>query len=156
MALVPLNLFVNHDGRSKRQRLTCRYKCADACFHPVPNTSDNAYFGDIVAELSRRRALKAAGVAVLAVGTGSALAACATDGSDSAATSSSSTPAAPPTPPGMNFAAVAPNSEDAVLIPEGYRQSVVISWGDPVLPGAPAFDVTKQTAAAQRDRKSVV
>ena len=152
MALVPLNLFVNHDGRSKRQRVTCRYKCADACFHPVPNTSDNAYFGDIVAELSRRRALKAAGVAVLAVGAGSALAACATDGSDSAGTSSSITPAAPPTPPGMNFAAVAPNSEDAVLIPEGYRQSVVISWGDPVLPGAPAFDVTKQTAAAQRQQ----
>ncbi len=29
----------------------------------------------------------------------------------------------------------------------------MISWGgDPVLPGAPAFDVTKQTAAAQRQQ----
>ena len=47
----------------------------------------------------------------------------------------------------MNFAAVAPNSEDAVVIPDGYEQGVVISWGDPVLPGAPKFDV------AQADRR---
>ena len=52
----------------------------------------------------------------------------------------------------MNFTAVAPNIEDAVVIPQGYQQAVVISWGDPVLPGAPAFDVTKQTAAAQRQQ----
>jgi secreted PhoX family phosphatase len=52
----------------------------------------------------------------------------------------------------MNFAAVAPNTEDAVVIPEGYQQAVVIRWGDPVLPGAPAFDVNAQTAAAQRQQ----
>ncbi len=148
MALVPLNLFVNHDGRSSRQRVTCRYKCADACFHPVPNTSDNEYFGDVVQAVSRRSAIKAAGVAVLAVGAGSALAACATDESPTAATMSTSTE--PATPPGMNFDAVAPNSDDVVVIPEGYRQAVVISWGDPVLPGAPEFDVAAQTAEAQR------
>ena len=48
MALKPLNLFVSHDGKSKRQHITCRYKCGDACWKPVPNTSDNEYFGDIV------------------------------------------------------------------------------------------------------------
>lgn len=36
------------------------------------------------------------------------------------------------------------------MIPDGYRQSVVIGWGDPVLPEAPPFDVNVQTAAAQR------
>ena len=50
----------------------------------------------------------------------------------------------------MNFVSVAPNSEDAVVAADGYQQAVVISWGDPVLPGAPAFDVTKQTGATQR------
>ncbi|MCV7214762.1 PhoX family phosphatase [Mycobacterium crocinum] len=149
MTLVPLNLLIDHDGRSARQRITCRYRCGDACAHPAPNTSDNPYFGDLVREtVSRRSALKAAGVAVLAVGAGSALAACSQDAK----------PTGQPTPPpsapnpGMNFTAVAPNTEDTVVIPPGYQQAVVISWGDPVLPGAPAFDVTKQTAAAQRQQ----
>lgn len=149
MALVPLNLLISHDGRSARQRITCRYRCGDACAHPAPNTSDNAYFGDLVRDaMSRRSALKAAGVAVLAVGAGSTLAACASDTTPAA--QSTSTGAAPPA--GMDFTAVAPNSEDAVVIPAGYQQSVIISWGDPVLPGAPAFDVKNQSAATQRQQ----
>ncbi|MEU0497211.1 PhoX family phosphatase [Mycobacterium sp. NPDC006124] len=146
MALVPLNLFVDHDGRSARQHVTCRYKCGDACSQPVPNTSANEYFGDVVRQVSRRTLLRSTGVTVLAVGAGSALAACSTDAPPSA----SPTPEPVRPTAGMNFASVAPNSEDAVVIPDGYRQSVVISWGDPILPGAPAFDVAKQTAAAQR------
>ncbi|MEV3903778.1 PhoX family phosphatase [Mycobacterium sp. NPDC050551] len=147
MALVPLNLFVSHDGRSSRQHITCRYKCGDACSKPAPNTSPNEYFGDIVKAVSRRSMIQAAGVTVLAVGAGSVLAAC---GSEDAPQGSPTTSAPPETPPGMKFSAVAPNSEDAVVVPEGYQQGVVISWGDPVLPGAPKFDVAKQTAAAQR------
>ena len=71
MALVPLNLFATHDGKSKRQHITCVYKCGDACSKPVPNRSDNEYFGDVVKSLSRRSMLQAGGVAVLAVGAGS-------------------------------------------------------------------------------------
>ncbi len=154
MALKPLNLFVTHHGRSSRQHVTCRYRCGDACSQPVPNTSANEYFGDIARQaLSRRSMLRAAGVTVLAVGSGTALAACAGEQTENGAASSTSTTAAEPQPrPGMNFAAVAPNSEDVVVIPDGYRQAVVISWGDPVLPGAPAFDVKAQTAAAQRQQ----
>jgi secreted PhoX family phosphatase len=149
MALVPLNLFVAHDGKSKRQHITCRYKCGDACSKAVPNTSDNEYFGDIVKAVSRRSLLHATGVTVLAVGAGSVLAACGKDEAPSAQPGSS--PAAAPEPlPGMKFEAVAPNSDDAVVVPQGYQQGVVISWGDPVLPGAPKFDVTKQTGASQR------
>lgn len=148
MALVPLNLLVTHDGKSKRQHVTCVHKCGDACSKPVPNTSDNEYFGDIAKAVSRRSVLQAGGMAVLAVGAGSALAAC-SNTSQPAPTTSSSTAAAQP-PAGMNFASVAPNSEDAVVVADGYEQAVVISWGDPVLPGAPQFDVTKQTGAAQR------
>jgi secreted PhoX family phosphatase len=149
MALVPLNLFVTHDGKSKRQHVTCRYKCGDACSKPVRNTSDNEYFGDIARAVSRRSMLQASGIAVLAVGAGSALAACGT-GEQPQATPTSSTEPAAETPPGMKFEAVAPNSEDAVVIPAGYEQGVVISWGDPILENAPKFDVRNQTGAAQR------
>lgn len=147
MSLVPLNLFVAHQGRSSRQHVTCRNRCGDACSRPAPNTSDNAYFGDIVAAMSRRSVLRATGVAVLAVGAGSALAACA--GETSTAPSSSAAPSGEPLP-GMRFESVAPNTEDAVIVPDGYQQRVVIAWGDPVLPGAPVFDVKRQTGAAQR------
>lgn len=145
MALIPLNLFVAHDGKSKRQHVTCRYRCGDACAKPAPNTSDNEYFGDIVKRVSRRSMLQAAGVTVLAVGAGSALAACSKD-------APATVPAETESPPGMRFASVAPNTEDAVVIPAGYAQAVVIGWGDPVLPGAPKFDTAKQTGAAQRQQ----
>ena len=148
MALVPLNLFVTHDGKSKRQHVTCRYRCGDACSKPVPNKSDNKYFGDIAKAVSRRSVLQAGGIAVLAVGAGSALAACGRSDQPAATPTSSAAPAQ--TPPGMKFTSVAPNSEDVVVIPDGYEQGVVISWGDPVLPEAPKFDVRNQTAAAQR------
>jgi secreted PhoX family phosphatase len=147
MALVPLNLLVTHNGRSSRQHVTCRFKCGDACSKPVPNTSDNEYFGDIAKTVSRRSLLQAGGVAVLAVGAGSALAACGSNEQPAATPTSSAAPAAPP--PGMNFTAVAPNKEDALVVADGYEQAVVISWGDPILPNAPRFDVKAQTAAAQ-------
>jgi uncharacterized protein len=150
MALLPLNLFVTHNGRSKRQHVTCVYKCGDACSKPVPNRSDNAYFGDIARIVSRRSVLQASGVAVLAVGAGSALAACSNTSEPAPTTSTGAAPTEPPA--GMNFDSVATNDQDAVVIPDGYRQKVVIGWGDPVLPGAPVFNVNAQTAAAQRQQ----
>ncbi|WP_181783767.1 PhoX family protein, partial [Pseudonocardia pini] len=44
---------------------------------------------------------------------------------------------------------VPPNTDDAVRVPRGYAQQVVVRWGDPILPGAPEFDFEAQTAAAQ-------
>ncbi|WP_277068939.1 PhoX family protein [Saccharomonospora viridis] len=51
--------------------------------------------------------------------------------------------------PGTDFEPVEPNTADAVVVPRGYDQQVVIRWGDPVLPGAPGFDFHNQTAEAQ-------
>ncbi|MDO3649429.1 PhoX family protein [Nocardia mangyaensis] len=144
MSPKPLALFIKHDGQSARAALTCEYKCGNACFHEVPNTSDGAYFGDIVAGLNRRGLIKGGAAVVLGVGAVSVLAAC---GDDSSGTGSTPTGSAG-TGTGTGFTAVAPNTEDALVIPEGYEQSVVIRWGDAVIEGAPAFDFDAQTAAA--------
>lgn len=149
---IPLQLFTSAGedvGRSARARVTCRYKCGEACWHEPGNTSSNEYFRDVVrAQVSRRAVLRSSAGAALALGAASVLAACGDNGSDVAGSSSSKVPG-PDAGPGMKFTAVAPNTEDAVVIPPGYRQQVVIRWGDPVLPGAPAFDFANQTPEAQ-------
>ncbi|MDG9718485.1 PhoX family protein [Streptomyces sp. DH24] len=136
-----------------RSAMTCRFRCGDACFHEVPNTSDNEYVGDVIAgALSRRSVMRAAAVVtVAAAGAGAAGVA--------AAPQASAAPAAPADAPatfrgergarGLRFSPVAPNTADAVTVPEGYGQNVVIRWGEPILRGAPAFDPEKQTAKAQ-------
>ncbi|WP_072690401.1 PhoX family protein [Rhodococcus marinonascens] len=153
MSLKPLALFVNHEGASSRASVTCQYKCGNACSHEVPNASQGEYFRDIArTALSRRGVLRGAGIAVLAVGAGSALAACSDDsanGNVSATDPGGTGGKGGAAPTGTNFDVVAPNTQDAVVIPDGYEQAVVIRWGDPVLPGAPVFDFDNQTGQAQ-------
>ncbi|MEU0493283.1 PhoX family phosphatase [Nocardiopsis sp. NPDC006139] len=123
-------------GRSRR---TCELRCGDACFHPAPNKSDNAYFGDIFAKaLSRRSMLGAAVVGAGAGALGMAAPAVADRG-----------PGRPKPAPRPTFRSVLPNNDDKVTIPNGYEQHVIVRWGDPVLPGAPEFDIENQTAEAQ-------
>ncbi|MGW0018075.1 PhoX family protein [Rhodococcus sp. NPDC003382] len=143
-----LPLFV-HDGKSSRANITCRYKCGDACSHAVPNSSEGTYFGDIVrGAVSRRGVLRGGAMAVLAVGAGGVLTACSDDASAGEAPAPGSGDLGPAAP-GTDFTPVPPNTADAVTVPDGYEQAVVIRWGDPVLPDAPAFDIENQTAAAQ-------
>ncbi|MFF3350671.1 PhoX family protein [Streptomyces sp. NPDC002779] len=127
-----------------RSVLTCRYRCGDACSHDAPNRTLNPYIGDVIQHaLSRRGALKGAAVIALAAGaTGAGASAAA------AATSPGQTPGGRP-PRGLDFTPVSPNTADALIVPEGYGQQVVIRWGDPVLPGAPRFDARRQSAKAQ-------
>ena len=153
MALQGRNLLTNM-FTSSRSSLTCTYKCGNACFGGCENSSDNPYFGD---QFSRRTALRAGGLAVVAVGGSSALAACAAPGEEDSAAAGSSTAGKTSevkeseikltSAEGMHFEKVDPNEKDEVVIPKGYEQSVLIAWGDPVIEGAPEFDVNNQTAA---------
>ncbi len=49
----------------------------------------------------------------------------------------------------LRFEPIAPNSEDRIVVPDGYDHSVLVRWGDPLFPGAPQFDVNNQTGASQ-------
>ncbi|WP_037809050.1 PhoX family protein [Amycolatopsis sp. VC5-11] len=147
MSLEPvrlLPLFTAHSGG--RSPITCEYRCGNACAHEAPNPTGNEYFGDIAKGVSRRGVFKAGAVMAAAAGGFAAL----------SGTAAAATPAQAPAPlakgrtvPGTDFTPVPPNKLDAVSIPDGYAQHVVIRWGDPVVPGAPKFDFRKQTAAAQ-------
>ncbi|WP_432127099.1 PhoX family protein [Streptomyces sp. bgisy082] len=145
--LLPLLSTNPHGGG--RSALTCRYRCGDACFHEVPNTSDNEYAGDLIAGvLSRRSALRAAAVVTVASAVGGA----AVLGEAPAAEAHGGhghQPNRADGARGLRFAPVAPNTADKVTVPSGYSQNVVIRWGEPILRGAPAFDAEKQTAKAQ-------
>ena len=107
MKLLPI--LTTHDGSSARSNLTCTYKCGNACFHEVPNTSKGQYFGDVVkTAMTRRGVLRGGAMAVVAVGAGSVLAACSTD--EPAATGSAGSTSTPPVD-GVDFTAVEPNTE---------------------------------------------
>ncbi|MEU4442816.1 PhoX family phosphatase [Actinosynnema sp. NPDC050801] len=128
---IHLPLLANHSPG--RARVTCTYRCGDACFHEAPNPTDNPYLGDVISEvISRRTVFKAGAVVALAAST--------------AAPAHADT--ARPTR-GIDFTPVTPNQLDRVVVPDGYEQAVVIRWGDPLFPDAPAFDFEHQTAAAQ-------
>ncbi|MGC4768069.1 PhoX family protein [Micromonospora sp. DT44] len=142
-----------------RDAMTCLYRCGNACDHPVPNTSDNAYFGDAVdAEVSRRGVVRAGAVGALVLGFGgAAVGALAGAAPASAAPTTGDVPenfgfGRPTTGVGsgaLTFKPIPPNKLDTLVVPNGYDHAVVIKWGDPVLPGAPAFDLHHQSAAAQ-------
>ncbi|MEU3793328.1 PhoX family protein [Streptomyces fructofermentans] len=138
-----------------RSAMTCRYRCGDACFHAVPNTSTNEYAGDVIAgALGRRSMMRAAAAVTVAAAAGTAVVG--TGAAPAAARTAERAPGAAPesftggrAARGLRFTPVAPNTADAVTVPEGYGQNVVIRWGEPILRGAPGFDPDRQTAAAQ-------
>lgn len=162
MVRIGKNLLTNPFATS-RSSLTCTYKCGNACADDAPNEfSDNQYFGDVAKQafsqraFSRRAALKVTGASALAVGGGAVLAACSSDdsgsaagGSDASGTTAAGDGSKDESPEGMRFDAVKPNTEDAVVIPDGYEQNVLIRWGDPIHEGGPEFDFDKQTPENQ-------
>ncbi|MGN9914643.1 PhoX family protein [Phytohabitans sp. LJ34] len=150
--LLPI-LGQNHSGRSA---MTCMYRCGNACDHPVPNESDNPYFGDVVqTEVSRRGVVRAGAVGALVLGfagagaasAAPALAAPAGGGEDALTAYHGGGGEAPAA--ALTFSTIPPNKLDNFVVPNGYDHSVVIRWGDPVEPDAPAFRLDRQSAYSQ-------
>jgi secreted PhoX family phosphatase len=135
------------DGHLGRSAMTCMYRCGNACAHPAPNTSGNPYFGDMVDEqartLSRRGLLRLGAAGALTAGF-------ATAGlTGLSRVPAAAAPARARSAAELTFRPVPPNTLDAVVVPHGYDHSVVIRWGEPVLAGAPRFDIGTQSPAAQ-------
>jgi secreted PhoX family phosphatase len=129
-------------NRGRRSPVTCHLKCADACSYPAPNTTENPYFADIAgAALTRRAVLGGAGLGALALLVGSPV------GTSPAAAAGARTVVGR----GLPFAPIppVPATVDALTVPVGYHWRPIIRWGDPILPGAPEFDVLQQTAERQ-------
>nr|WP_179503857.1 PhoX family phosphatase [Nocardioides daedukensis] len=134
--------------------MTCRYRCGDACAQPVPNESGNEYFADVVARSVSRRAVVRSGAATAAVGAiswGVAAPVAATPGRGGGRGSDRSRGPGRIKPP-SDFEAIAPApaATDELIVPTGFEWAPLISWGDPVTKGAPAFDFDNQTPEAQR------
>ncbi len=53
---------------------------------------------------------------------------------------------------GLSFQPVPLGNQDRIVVPEGYKSQVLIRWGDPLFPNAPAFDPLNLTAEAQRQQ----
>ncbi len=127
-----------------RSPVTCHLRCGDACFQEVPNTTETSYFRDIAAKALSRRSVVGAGLTVAAV---------AALPSAPVAAAPGGAPGKPggPRRSGLPFTAIGPvpSTVDALTVPQGYEWDTIIRWGDPILPGAPAFDGARQSPEAQ-------
>jgi hypothetical protein len=111
-----------------------RERAEDVPVSPV----DRPTFGEVLgARYGRRAFLRGAlGVtAVAALGGPGRAGAAARDGGEAAGA--------------FAFSELAAGVDGDHHVAEGYRAEVLIRWGDPILPGTPAFDPASQTAAAQ-------
>ncbi len=134
-----------------RSRMTCFFRCGNACDHPEPNPTDHGHVRDEIAKAVGRRSVlrgAAAGSGALLVG------GLATSGDLAAAAVAPSRAAAPTGGPlaRASFTSVAENRRDAVVTADGFEHNVIIRWGDPVVAGAPAFDIDNQTPEAARQQ----
>ena len=106
-----LPLLRAHEGG--RSAMTCHFRCDDACSKPVPNPTDNSYFGDLVAAgASRRSVLKGGGLVAAVVGLTTVAG---TQPAAAAPAAAPAGPARPKTTSPFGFTPIAPQ-------PEGTRQ----------------------------------
>ncbi|WP_322794883.1 PhoX family phosphatase [Tepidiforma sp.] len=119
---------------------TCRWSCGNQCAGPLPNSSENAYFGDILQRAISRRGLFGLGALAagfLVVGREAAL------GAETASAQSAGST-------GLAFTPVKLDSSDRVIVPPGYRFETLIRWGDPLfLDPDSGFDIENQSGARQ-------
>ncbi|TIC84003.1 PhoX family phosphatase [Nocardioides sp. GY 10127] len=141
-----------------RDLMTCKYKCGNACDAPLANVSGNPHIAaELTKVVKRRSLLRAGGAGALVLG---GLASAATGGAAAAAPAVGAGAAGGAGAVGRpgttlattGFRSVAPNRRDAVTTADGFDHDVLISWGDKVEAGAPAFDVHHQTVEAARQQ----
>ena len=99
---------------------------------PVNPSSNPTFQSVLTARLSRRGFLASAGIGVAAAVTGQVASRRPVEAQGASA-----------------FAPVKAANEDKLLLPPGYKHSVLIRWGDPLFPGAAELDPAAQTAARQ-------
>ena len=101
------------------------------------NDSTEPPIGELIARrLSRRSVLKG-------IGAGVAIGPLVETLLDSAAAAQGAGPST------LSFQEIGQTLDDKHHLPEGYDAQVLIRWGDPILPGGPAYDPNALTAAAQ-------
>lgn len=117
-------------------RFLSRAQTAEASEDIGSNASANPTMGDVIAaRLARRDVLRGALATV-------ALAGVSPFALDAATAQTAASRFA--------FKEIEAGTDERHHVAEGYDADVLIRWGDAVLPDAPAFDPTKQTAAAQK------
>ena len=116
---------------------------------------DGETLGQVIARRHSRRdvlkvslALSGAALAAGALGHVSAGTAQAA-GLPPASPASGGAPRLGPTGTGISFQSIPADNTDTVTVPENYTWQRLLSWGDPVVAGAPAFDFDNQTPAKQ-------
>jgi secreted PhoX family phosphatase len=130
----------NHENSRRDAQNRTRAQLAESSQDTGVNASANATIGDIIAgRFSRRDLVKGAlGVAAIAATAEPlALRAAKAQTGDTAPVSR------------FRFDEVEARVEPDHAVANGYDTDILIRWGDPVLPGAPAFDPQKQTAQSQ-------
>jgi secreted PhoX family phosphatase len=104
------------------------------------NASANPTMGEVIASRFNRRDLMRGVLAVTAISATMGPLALAAARKAQAAT------------PSFGFAEIEAGVDEKHHVAPGYVSEVLIRWGDPVLPGAPAFDPMNQSAAAQKQQ----
>ncbi|MGQ7295348.1 PhoX family protein [Quadrisphaera sp. KR29] len=141
--------------RGTRSAATCHFKCGDACLKDEGSTSTSPAFAAVVeASLSRRNLLLGLGAVVAAAGSGAVTARPAAAAGAPGAPAAAAAGAGTVGPKGLAFTPIASvaSTVDELTVPAGYTWKPIISWGDPVVQGAPAFDLDRQSAAAQEQQ----
>ncbi|WP_020559102.1 PhoX family protein [Thiofilum flexile] len=102
--------------------------------------------------LSRRQFLRRAGLAGLGA---FFMAAPLTQAIAEAVSTASATPDAAKLVPSplLGFKGIPASTADTVVLPDGYNYQILISWGDPIFPDAPAFDPSGKTPASAQERQ---
>jgi uncharacterized protein len=125
---------------TKKPDFRLRSQMYEAAEDVGTNISENPTMGEIIEHrLSRRDIMRGA----LAVGAIAALVDPIIHAKEATAQIAGNTT------PSFNFTEIAAGSDENHHIATGYDADVLIRWGDPVTPDAPAFDPQAQTAAKQ-------